>query len=240
MRPPFAARRDCGGYRHGSDRGGCVRAVGYQILTSCCRASASIRGSSSFTSSAMVANIGQIGFQGHPFDKSDQRATGADDIRKKIAIIARRHYRVTDSPSTRRPIYGFSAARVTRSTRRFANADNASSSARNSERPSGRVNSTSTSRSRAALASPRATDPNTASDPIGHRRFKWGARRAAPRVSRPSRSCQQLNMAIGRRLRPPRLLLVTPISGSIECRAHRQFVVNLDTLGKFFRPAPTR
>jgi hypothetical protein len=29
---------------------------GYQILTSCCRASASIRGSSSFTSSAMVAN----------------------------------------------------------------------------------------------------------------------------------------------------------------------------------------
>ena len=81
--------------------------------------------------------VGQIGLQRHPFNKSDQGATSADDISQKIAIIALSNHKWTASSSTRRPIYGFNASRATRSTLRSTNADSASSSARNSERARG-------------------------------------------------------------------------------------------------------
>jgi hypothetical protein len=73
----------------------------------------------------------------HSFDKSDQGATSANTIRKKISINALRNHKETASSSTRRPIYGFKASRATRSTRRSANVDSAFSSARNSEKANG-------------------------------------------------------------------------------------------------------
>ena len=119
--------------------------------------------------------VGQIGLQRHPFNKSDQGATSADDISQKIAIIALSNHKWTASSSTRRPIYGFNASRATRSTLRSTNADSASSSARNSERARGRSNSTSTSRSLFALAVPRATEPKIARDLIGRRCLRLGS-----------------------------------------------------------------
>jgi hypothetical protein len=167
---------------------------------------------------------GQIGFQRHPFDKSDQGATGTDDISQKIAVIALSNHKRTASSSTRLPICGFSASRVTRSTRRSTNTDSASSSARNSERPRGRSNSTSTSRSLLALALPRATEPNIARDPIGQRCLRPGrAARSAARISSFSIILQP-NTAQGGPLRPPRLVLMGanagwPVPPSILARA---------------------
>jgi len=78
------------------------------------------------------------------------------------------------SARTRRLIWGFNASRDTRSIRRPVNALSSASNARKEESPAGRSNSTKRSRSLAACASPRAIEPNKASDRIGQRRLRLG------------------------------------------------------------------
>lgn len=115
-------------------------------------------------------------FKRHVVCEFNGLVNGFQDVLEVIAIVV--FHNIATSLKMRRPICGFSAALVTRSTFAPNQSLKTSSSSRNSKNPTGRLNDTNTSMSLWTDASPRMHEPKM---PISVTPYRIAS---SPRLSR--------------------------------------------------------